>query len=398
MQIDHAIFTSSATRMAQGYRIVASSAGLTSDEKKQITTASPSHSAMCPVNNENVGLSFYPLQSGRYCIARTTHAGLEQTARGGKRVLTHSFVLTADQFLTFDNNPFTVLNALDAGNAFEFDELPKGLLEPIELVDVAPTTTPNNTIAANPATSILLANAFATDSLIAAGVENIADLLEAALTFLPKRLRTEYSFTIGLKFALARRYRLHAIAEADLATKRVVRGQPIQLVEDLLENAPELPSNAWVDLWSDCVRTNTLTGLASLANEGFDNTDDHTLSEVATYQKAINHITEEPLMSLLAAWQPITDEELPETDIERTMLDRYMTAKKMQTINAIGNADENTLKKCWQWLVRLAESDDNLRQACESASEKFDELLCPWLAENQSADVDASLHESSLPF
>ncbi len=395
MQVDHAVFTSSETRMAQGYRIVASSANLTADEKKHITTASPSHSAMCPINDDNIGLSFYPLRSGRYCIARTTHAGLEQTARGGQRVLTQSFVLSADQLLAFDNNPFAILGALNRGGAFEFDELPKGQLEPIELDAPTGTSSFNTSIVDDPATFILLANTFATDAMITIGVGDIVSLLETALMFLPRPLRLNYSFTMGLKFALSRRYRLHAIGEADLATKRVIRGQPIQLVEDLRKNTPESPSHPWTDLWTDCVGVGKLDMLASLASDEFDSTDDHTLSEVATYQKAINHIADEPLEALLAGWQPVSDDELPETNIERTMLKRYITAKKSRTITAMSTADASTLTPCWSWITQLALSDENIRKACEAAANRIDELTCPWLSEREPSQPDAIPHESA---
>ncbi len=391
MQIDHAVFTSTATRMAQGYRIVASSAGLTSDEKKHITTASPSHSAMAAVNDDNVGLAFYPLKTGRYCIARSTHAGLEQTARGGQRVLTHCFALTADQLNTFDNNPFACLRALQAAGVMEFDELPKGQLACVSL-PAATDRKHGNVMGSVSATAALVATAFADDTLIAANAPDIATTLEMAILFLPKPLRLEYSFTIGLKFAMARRYRMHAIGEADIATKRIVRGQPIQLIENFGENTPNLPDAPWVDLWFDAENTGKLNALLDVANEDFDSIEDHTLSEVAAYQRAINHIDDEPLEALLAAWQATEEDELPESHIERNMLARYITTKKDQTVTKLKKTDAMALRPYWSHLLRVADCDDRIRQSCEEVAARCEELHCPWLEQDSETEATAATH------
>ena len=128
IEIDHAVFTSNRSISGQGYRVVAWSPGITAEEQQHLAKSSPSHNSMCDASDSAVALSFYSLGSGRHCVARTTHAGREHSGRGGKRVLTQSFVLTSEQLARFQCNPFSVLRALERAKGFVADHrLPRTL-------------------------------------------------------------------------------------------------------------------------------------------------------------------------------------------------------------------------------------------------------------------------------
>ena len=80
---DQAIFTSIRTPMGEGYRIIAASRGLRPEEKQAITRSSPSHDSLCwPADKgteetENrYGAAFYPLPTGRFCVALSCYGGL----------------------------------------------------------------------------------------------------------------------------------------------------------------------------------------------------------------------------------------------------------------------------------------------------------------------------------
>ncbi|MBN1488521.1 MAG: hypothetical protein JXA69_01270, partial [Phycisphaerae bacterium] len=109
--IDQAIFTCIRTPMGQGYRVVAASRGLRAKESSEIVTHAPSGDGLCDEGPEPVGISFYPLQSGRFCILHSRYAGAEPTGRGGQRAYTRAFVLDAEQLARFGNSPFQVLRA-----------------------------------------------------------------------------------------------------------------------------------------------------------------------------------------------------------------------------------------------------------------------------------------------
>ena len=101
---DHAIFTSIRTPMGEGYRIVSASRGLRGDEKQAITRFSPSHEGLCIAEKPTTdvagaeGVAFYPLPSGRLCVAASCRAGAEHTGRGGQRVYTYNVVFDTEDF------------------------------------------------------------------------------------------------------------------------------------------------------------------------------------------------------------------------------------------------------------------------------------------------------------
>ena len=118
---DQAIFTSIRTPMGEGYRIIAASLGIRSDEKQTITRHSPSHEGLCLGQTDTTrsfggaqGAAFYPLPSGRFCVALSCPAGAEHTGRGGQRVYTHNVVIRADDWSLLGYNPFNVLRAMAA--------------------------------------------------------------------------------------------------------------------------------------------------------------------------------------------------------------------------------------------------------------------------------------------
>ena len=96
-----AIFTSLRGPTGSGYRLVATSGGLSRDERQQIATRSPSHDALCDPGPEATALSFYPLDSGRLCLAHSCYAGLEGSGRGGRRTYTRAVVIDAPGLARF---------------------------------------------------------------------------------------------------------------------------------------------------------------------------------------------------------------------------------------------------------------------------------------------------------
>ena len=96
---DQAIFTSIFSPTGTGYRLVSASKGLLQDEKQCIIAHSPSHDGLCDPSPDAEGCCFYELPSGRYAIAHSRHAGVEQSGRGA---------LTAGKLMTYLDDMFAV--------------------------------------------------------------------------------------------------------------------------------------------------------------------------------------------------------------------------------------------------------------------------------------------------
>ncbi|MEW6253059.1 MAG: hypothetical protein AB1716_20665, partial [Planctomycetota bacterium] len=86
--LDQAVFTSLRSRVARGYRIVAASAGLSEDERRELVQRAPSHGNLLDSSAAAAACAGWLLRSGRYCLLSVGHDGPEPSGRGGLRVVT----------------------------------------------------------------------------------------------------------------------------------------------------------------------------------------------------------------------------------------------------------------------------------------------------------------------
>jgi GTPase-associated protein 1, N-terminal domain type 2 len=377
MHIEHAVFTSASTRMGQGYRIVAASAGITAAEKQQIATSSPSHEAMCDAADDAVGIAFYRLPSGRFCVARTCHAGLEQTGRGGKRVLTRAYVVSVEQLDTFGFNPFALLHAVSQAQPESDEDIPSGTLEPIDVsTDYAsdPGVIHATLDAVGESAWLYLLSRTMTDGcLIVANHECPATVLESVFLGIPRLLRAQCTFSIGLKFALSRRLRFHVVS-ADLSrVQRSVRGQDIDCLEDLKQaRVPDAERHLWTQLASDCCQTGCLDSLVTLTDLPFDETDVEAMEDIARLQMAMNHLPETPFDQLLNTWTSQEPESPSKT--HALLRERYAVRVSDMVMTTLESADEEFAKAHWPRLTEIAALDARINRACTELSERFGSL------------------------
>jgi hypothetical protein len=248
MVIDQAIFTSQATPTGDGYRLVATSSGVTPPEAHELALWGPSHDSLVDRGPSASSINFHQLVSGRYCVSKTTIAGGEYSRRGGLRVYTQSLLLSGEDFQRFANNPFALLRAASAqGKMQPYDAVPPSL-EPIRLAGKTP-----------PADYGLL-----NELLSAPGLDCLAALIDAALTArqliiissgqrqhliaglfncLPIECRTPFSFMTGLKPSPARPFRIICQPEESSETRRLCRDRSVRVFR-LLDPPPPLQT-AW---------------------------------------------------------------------------------------------------------------------------------------------------------
>ncbi len=255
IHVEHAVFTSVRSPSGEGYRIAAASPGVRSNEKSEITKHSPSHGGLCGDDPDAVGLSAYPLPTGKTCIAYSRYGGAEHTGRGGQRVVTQIALLDREDYALFECNPVCAGASLAAA-----------------LVDV-PTTTPKpNTILqrlaliAGPPSAPLAAGGFmgqldALEHLLAAvltgrrlvivGAMAPMVMVERILAGVPLSMRPNLTLTVGLKLAPSRTMLLSFIDRDRGETQRVITGHDVAWldVEEHLEpvRAPEY--RTWLELY-----------------------------------------------------------------------------------------------------------------------------------------------------
>ncbi|HUU83369.1 MAG TPA: hypothetical protein VM243_07680 [Phycisphaerae bacterium] len=267
VRCDQAIFTSVGSAIASGYRLVAASRGLKTEEKQQIIKCSPSHDGLCDTSPEAVGVSCYPLATGRLAVAYTCCAGLEQSARGGQRIYTRAVVLAEEDLGTFAYNPFDVVRSLIAGGGGTPDLKPPTELPALELSatigpDYGTLSDCVGTVGIG-WTRCVLDHLLAGRPTVIVGDFGAAELIEAVLLGLPGPLRARLSFAAGLRYSLARGFGLSALAGDPVRLRQSLRGHEIDLLEPAADQAGPAPADgAWGRMvqhrweqgrWSDLV-------------------------------------------------------------------------------------------------------------------------------------------------
>jgi len=253
ISVDQAVFTSIRSPAGQGYRLVAASAGVRSDEKAEITRRSPSHGSLCEGGSSAVGLCSYPLGSGRQCVAYSCYAGVEHTARGGQRVYTHLTLLEPADYRRLDFDPLPVHAALARAVGGSPLLKPPPRLDRLSLTvspagggspDWPGALTSEEAEQIRLVTSVLLARR----RLVWAGARCPFRLLEWALVAVPPSARGALAVSVGLKFAAARRMDLSVVDRDGGAIQRAIAGGDVQLF-DVQHQLPQGPSpfGAWLD-------------------------------------------------------------------------------------------------------------------------------------------------------
>ncbi len=397
IEIDQAIFTSARTRTSQGYRVTASTAGVTADETRVIATSSPSHQSLADDSAEAQGLAFYELPSGRFCIARTIHAGCEQTARGGHRVLTQTFVLSPDQFALFGCNAFSVLRAIDRASAYIEDPSVAGVIAParVEAIDDGNAETISRACdaAGESLVRLLIDRSCRAAGVLMPDLHEGCTVVEAAALAVPHFIRRQRSFAIGLKFTLARRRQVNVTGPITNQATRSLRGQKIELVAE--NNIPQFEGSPWLKMFDDCRAWGRVRAVLKLNRLDFGPTPLEALDSCAAAQIEINHIGQLSVAELLTRVVPVETEDAPNDISENpkckaeTILDeKFIESAKAQLRSRLASVGKADTREYWLAIIRLVESDDTFQPVAIALFERIADLDPPppgWSAENESA-------------
>lgn len=270
---DQAIFTSIRATMSEGYRIVAASRGLQTDEKQVITRSSPSHDALCwqaDTADNAYGAAFYPLPSGRLCVARSCYAGAEHTGRGGQRVYTHNLIFDQRQFPQCTYNPFNVLRAMVDADLASPQLKPPSLLPVLKLPitnaafgEANEAGRDNGRAESERVTSLVqggagesvlgpdlwkkldtawrgyVLSALLNDRTLVVNLPNgWVEVAEAILMGVPGPMRTEVSFSAGLRFSIGRCHRLSLFHDENRATRSRTFGRGVEYLDPTATDEP----------------------------------------------------------------------------------------------------------------------------------------------------------------
>jgi len=238
--IEHAIFTSIRSSRNEGYHLAARSPGVLEGEAAELSQWGPGHESLYDECATWGAVSYHRLQSGRLCVSRTVLAGQEYSGRGGARVSTHSFLVPDAVMTRFANNPFRVMEALEAAGRV-CTAAPPRRLEPVPLVGRASAVNTRqlervtDAIGAEKLATLLCA-ALRTPSMGTTATGPAAPLFACLLDLVPPTHRLPFSFSTGLRVSARRPYRLVMLPrnpEEQRTAIRLVHLTPVDLTSDV---------------------------------------------------------------------------------------------------------------------------------------------------------------------
>jgi len=268
--IEQAVYTSARTSQATGYQLVVQSPGVCAADARALAAWGPSHDSLIEAGPEAVSVNFHSLPSGTFCVSRTTAAGWEYSGRGGHRVYTHCLIVPAEVLARFANNPFAVARAALAAGAMQEQGIVPRRLEALELPGGANAVDEGllarlADLPGPEAVARLIQTARAATRLAVAGPPSPEQLIEGLLVCLPSALRTEFSFTTGLKYSSRRPFRIVAL-HGDRAQRAWTAHQPNMMVLDVSE--PVRGGQSLADGWARFIERVLASGkIAFLADQ-----------------------------------------------------------------------------------------------------------------------------------
>ncbi len=246
-----------------GYQLVARSPGVGDDEARQLTVWGPSHDALQLDGPAASAISFWRLQSGRYCVARTNLAGGEFSQRGGQQVVTHYLLVEPLHFERFGCQPLAVFAAACASGALEPAPIGVTDLPPLRLLGRA---------APFDADVVAQVTALWGAAWLAATVQTVLEtgslgimsdidprtLMGAFINCLPVACRGNLSFTTGLKYSPRRPFRVTCMATDVSEARRLSRGHDLAvLIVDRAASPAAAMRRGWAQwVYQTCAERN----------------------------------------------------------------------------------------------------------------------------------------------
>jgi hypothetical protein len=265
--ISQAVFTSAKTDRRGGYHVVAATANIPADDLQALSTWCPSHDGMLDLRPAATSVSFHPLPSGDFCVARTQTAGAEYSDRGGARLATHCLVVPPGVLTRFGNNPLALLRAAVAGGVISQVGTTPGELPSVRL--------PGRANRVNAAAVTRLGRLFTPDQLAALislalstpilGVPlSSADrILAGLINCIPLEARPDYPLATGLRYSPRRPFRWLAVDDDPVTQRHLAHEFGVVVVSP--DSPPQWPSEPPCDDWAsfaaDCITRGKISAL-----------------------------------------------------------------------------------------------------------------------------------------
>ena len=226
VRAERAVFTSARSLMGEGYRLIACSPGLTSDQKQELTRRCPSHGGLSADSTGTAGgraWASLPLEAGGHAVIASCAAGAEHSGRGGNRIYSRIALLSDQDFARFFCDPMRVRATM---NAWENEQTLAGPIDSLAPMNIAPPGNSREARSAGLAWRSLPIDALRLGWILRVMLErrpvivNNAPTPDIAMRHLlaatPVAVRRTLSISVGLTYAPSRPVRV-AFVQAPIA-------------------------------------------------------------------------------------------------------------------------------------------------------------------------------------
>ncbi len=262
MLVEQAIFTSARTDRMDGYHLVATSSGVSTEQAEELTAWAPAHDSLLRPDARSGSINFHRLSDGTFCVSKSVPAGAEYSGRGGPKVYTTFLLATADVLERFAHQPFRLLDAVVAAGHLRVMRRFSEDLPPIKLRGRAsPALAALLDPLGDAATRhkvLQLACAAAEGNVLVRSGDNLRIWLDRLFNVLPPDRREQLHFSTGLKHSPARAFRLMAAPEDKLDAEHCAKQMQAKVVD--LDNSEVVVG--FNDEWAQTVDELLSTGRA----------------------------------------------------------------------------------------------------------------------------------------
>jgi GTPase-associated protein 1 len=315
--VEQAVFTSAETSRTAGYQLVAKSEGVSEEDARTLSAWGPSHGALLNSGRQASSVNFYPLPSGNYCVSRTTASGNEYSGRG-TRIYTQCLVVSPETSKHFANNPFAMVRAASgSGLLKQYEKVPANL-KTVALVGRAPVVDPSllsrarRELGPEPIAR-LVQEALQCTSMAIAGTSSGDLAVAALLNCLPPQIRSEFSFSTGLRTSARRPFRLLVLGDDAEEQRRVRQIDEVTFIDFSDKAATKL---SLTNNWARAIHQILETGRTSLLSRWFEN-----LSEAVSVDQ-LNAMGPDLLEELASSTVPGSGTPFPPANISNSRSDK----------------------------------------------------------------------------
>jgi hypothetical protein len=205
-----ATFTSAQNRTMSGYQLVERSHTIDDLLARQLTRWSPSHNSLWHNSPATYSYNFYRCGHRDFGFSRTCYGGPEYSGRTGMNVFTRILVLSESEFSQFNYDATSVIKLAAASGAWhlnlanDFEAIDDCVMRPSLLGQGKTETDQHCSI------SLQLMQMLARDNQLAVlGCEDSLGLISSLYNRIDVNMRSEISFSTGLRPTKTRPFRLH---------------------------------------------------------------------------------------------------------------------------------------------------------------------------------------------